>query len=552
MFEDMSMYEAFKWGYHHNPKEAAITYEGRNISFTKLHSLINKYAAILKNELGIKKGDVVLMAIPNIPQEIIFLYAVNKIGAIANLVHPSTPYNQLKGIIEKTEVKIAILFEQSVAKEADKFKEIKDMIYIVQAEDFLGPIKKFFYHTFMNRKVRKKLVKSKDFEGFKFVKDLKTKVPYCETETGLCHECACILHSGSTTGDPKIILMSNDNLNFMASHASEFLGVDLANTKHYGMLSVLPGFHSFGLLWTIHAPLSWGFASIQVPDFTPKNVVKAIKHYPTLAFTGVPNMYIKCLNYKPFRKCKALKYCYTAWCGGDVINPEIEQDFNDVLAKNGSKGGKIFEGYGLTETCAAVVVNTHDHYCPGSIGYPASEVETKVVDEDRNVVPYGEIGELAIRSRGNMIGYYKDEKATKETVDEEGWLYTGDLVTQNEEGYIFFKQRKKRVVKVSGVMVFPSEVEKYIETIPGVKEACAVSVPFAKTGSALKVFVNAKYTDADKMKETIMEGCRNNLIKWAVPVEIEFRKNMPHTMIGKIDFKILQQEEDKKYGVKTL
>ncbi len=545
MFENMTLYEAFKVAYKKVPNETAIYYQGTKISFNKLHALINKVAATLVDVCHIKKGDTVLISQPNIPHAIILYYAVNKIGGICNFVHPFTPYNQLKSIIDKTNVKVAFVFEQRVAKEVEKFKEIVDMIYVTRVEDFLPPFKKFLYHTFLNRKIRKKLKKTYRFKGFKYLVDLKSDRNWAPTEHDFKDDFAVLLHSGSTTGEPKTIMLSNWNFNFLAGHALEYLSVNFEQLKGGGMLSVLPSFHGFGLLWTMHAPIVNGFASILIPKFSPKAVVKAGKDIKMIAMCGVPTMYDRLVKNKEFQNLKQLKYLITAWCGGDAMNVSLEERFNNIIKRNGGNG-RLFEGYGLTESIAAVIVNTFSHYCQGSIGYPGSGVEVKIVDENRKEVKVGELGEIAIKSPSNMIGYYNDKEATESCMDKDGWLYSGDLGYMNKDGFIFYKQRIKRVIKISGVATFPSEVEKLIETVPGVLEVSAISIPDPVLSSAIKVFVVAKFVDEEGMRQQILDTCRKYLIKWAVPKEIEFRKSLPHTMIGKIDFKILQQEEDKK------
>lgn len=544
MFENMSLYQAFTSAYKKVPNETAIYYQGIRISYTKLHSIINKIAAAMEDNLNIKKGDMVIVAQPNIPHAIILFYALNKIGAICNFVHPFTPYNQLKAIMDKTDAKIAFVFEQRVAKEVDKYKELVDRVYVTRVEDFLPPFKKWIYHTFLNRKIRKKLAKSWKFKGFSYVNDLKSNRIYTSTVSDFKDDFAVLLHSGSTTGEPKSICLSNWNFNFLAGHAYEYLCLTQEDVKGTGMLSVLPSFHGFGLLWTMHAPIVNCFASVLIPKFSPKAVVDACKDMKVIAMCGVPTMYEKLVNYKDFQNLKNLKWLKVAWCGGDAMPSSLEERFNTIL-KNNNSSGHLYEGYGLTESIAAVIVNTPQHYCQDSIGFPGSGVEVKIVDENRKTVKTGELGEIAIKSPSNMIGYYKDEAATKACM-EDGWLYTGDLGYMNKDGFVFYKQRMKRVIKISGVATFPSEVEKLIETVPGVKEVSAISIPDPTLQSAIKVFVVAKYVDEVGMRDLILDTCRKYLIKWAVPKEIEFRNELPHTMIGKVDFKVLQQEEDAK------
>lgn len=541
----MSIYEALKEGVKAGKSATALYYQGKKISFNKLSSLVDKYSAILKYELNVKPNDVVLIALPNMPLTIILYYAVNKIGAVSNLVHPFTPFNQMREIMQKTNVKLSFLFEQRIAKEFDKYKEIaNENIYVCRVEDHLPLIKKFIYHTFLNFRIRKKLKKQWKFEGFKYAYKLKSKHKNTETYKRDVNALSVLLHSGSTTGDPKTICLSDWNFNFLASHACEYLDLKPEQLIGYGMLSVLPSFHGFGLEWTMHAPLSNGLASILIPKFSVKATIDALKHNKVVSMCGVPTMYTKLLNDESFQKCKRLKYTKVCFCGGDAMPITLQNKFNQILADNGSDG-KLYEGYGLTESIAAFIVNTPKHYRQGSIGYPGSGVEMGIFDENRNKLGPNETGEIAVKSPSNMIGYYNDKKATDDCT-KDGWLFTGDLGYMDEDNYVYFKQRIKRVVKVSGVAVFPTEIEHLIESIPGVEGACAVSIPDKKLISSIKVFVVSNAVDKEGMKQIIFDTCRKYLIRWAVPKEIEFRNELPMTLLGKIDFKVLQKEEDEK------
>ncbi|MFA7032748.1 MAG: fatty acid--CoA ligase family protein, partial [Bacilli bacterium] len=216
--------------------------------------------------------------------------------------------------------------------------------------------------------------------------------------------------------------------------------------------------------------------------------------------------------------------------------------FDDAMKKQGSTC-QVFEGYGLTESVAAISINTFEHNRLGSIGYPLRGVSFRIVDENGQELPLGEIGEVTIKSPATMVTYLNDEAATKNAV-RDGWLYTGDLGYMDKDGYIFFKLRKKRVIKVSGVGVFPTEIEALINHIPGVKNCCAVQIPDPRLQAAVKVFVVADYFDEQEMINQILDTCRKYLIRWAVPKEVEFIDKLPMTMFNKVNFVKLQKEED--------
>ena len=547
---NITMYEAVRRASLEASKCTAVYYQGTKISFKKFIKLIDRMADILYNRLGIREGDTILLAEPNIPHVLILFYALNKIGAVVNLVHPFIPYNQTKAIFEKTHSKYAFLFEQRVAKEVESYRDFSDNVYVCRVEDFLPLPKRFIYHTFMNRAIRKKLGKFRgSFKGFKYIYKLKPTHKAIKVHENNSNEVAVMLHSGSTTGKPKTICLSNDSFNFIGYHAYEFLASTKEKIKGTMMLSVLPSFHGFGLCMTMHAPLMMEFGSALVPKFSPEAVVDIMNHTKLSSMCGIPGVYEKLLASKKFLNNKNLKYLHVGFCGGDSMNVSLKERWDKAMKEHGSHC-QVFEGYGLSEAIAVNCVNTYDHNKLGSIGYPGSGFSFKIIDEHEKEVKRGDLGEICVKSQATMLHYFEDEEATKATFTKDGYLKTGDIGYMDEDGFIFFKQRKKRVVKVSGVGVFPSEIESLVETVPGVSQVCAIRIPDPKLGSAIKLFVVAKFFDEEGMRHSIIETCQKYLIRWAVPKEVEFREELPLTLLGKIDFKTLQEEENKKRGIK--
>ena len=550
MMTELTMYGALKEAAQRTPHGLAVYYEGKRISFKTLLKRIDETADILYNNLGIRQNDVIVIAQPNIPETIVLYYAVNKIGAVSNLIHPFTPFNQVKAIMDRTHTKYAFLFEQRIAKEVERYRDIADKVFVTRIEDDLPLFKKMFYHTFMNLRIRKKLGKLParfKFDGFNYTYRLKPlNKPVVEAPFDK-NRCSVLLHSGSTTGKPKTICLNDYAFNFIAWHSDSFMALPREELCKHKMLSVLPSFHGFGLCMTMHAPLVNRFSSILIPKFKPEKVVKAMNKTKFTCICGVPTIYEKLLAEPKFVNNKNLKHLHCCFCGGDSMPQTLEDNFNKAMEKAGSKC-RLFQGYGLTEAIAVNCVNTFDAHRSGSLGKAMPEADFKVVDENNREVKRGEIGEIIFKSGALMLGYYKDEEATKNCIID-GYLHTGDLGYMDEEDFIFFKQRKKRVVKVSGVAVFPSEVEQLIESMPEVTHCAAIHIPDKKLLNAIKVFVVAKYFDETAMKDKILETCRKYLIRWSVPTEIEFREELPLTMLGKVDFRALQEEEDKKRGL---
>ena len=550
MMTELTMYQALKEAALKRPRDLALYYEGKRINFKTLLKRIDLTADILYHRLGVRQNDVVVIAQPNIPETIVLFYAINKIGATSNLIHPFTPFNQVKAIMDKTKTKVAFLFEQRIAKEVERYRDEADQIYVTRIEDDLPLFSKFIYHNFMNFRIRKKLGKLParfKFNGFKYTYQLKPtgkEVPVASFDK---NRCSVLLHSGSTTGKPKTICLSDYAFNFIAKYSYHFLAVKPEEMIGQKMLSVLPSFHGFGLCMTMHAPLVNSFSSILVPKFKPEKLVKAMNKTKLTCMCGVPTIYEKLLNEPSFVNSKNLKYLRCCFCGGDSMPADLEKRFNDAMDKAGSIC-RLFQGYGLTEAIAVNCVNTFDAHRSGSLGKAMPEAIFKIVDEKGHEVPRGELGEIIFKNGALMLGYYQDEEATKNCLID-GYLYTGDLGYMDADGFIFFKQRKKRVVKVSGVAVFPSEVEQLIESMPEVSACAAIRIPDEKLQNSIKVFVVAKYFDETDMKDRILETCRKYLIRWSIPTEIEFRESLPLTMLGKVDFRTLQEEEDKKRGL---
>ena len=544
-----TMYQQLKKAALEKPNYAAVYYQGKKISYRKFLKRVDRMANILEYRLDVHKDDVVLVAQPNIPDVLVLIYAINKIGAIVNLVHPFIPFNQVQKIIKQTNTKVAFLFEQRVAKEVEKYREITTPIYVTRIEDDLPLFKKFIYHTFMNFKIRRKLGKWRgSFSGFKYLKDLKPVKGKESSESNDNEKISVLLHSGSTTGDPKTICLADRNFNVVSDVAFEIMCCEKGAFPKGGFLSLLPSFHGFGFCMTMHVPITNGFTVALVPKFDAKAIAKMMKDVNLTVICGVPTVFEHLLKCEEFIHSKYLKNVYVAYCGGDTISISLKQRFDEAM-KNGGSKCQVFEGYGLTEAIAVNCVNTYAHNRAGTIGYPVSFAKFKIIDEEGKELPAGEIGEIAIKSDTCMIGYWNDPEATKATF-KNGWLCTGDLGHMDEDGFIYFHQRKKRVIKVSGVAVFPTEVEHLVETVPGVEAVCAIQIPDARLQHAIKLFVVAKFFDEEGMRNQIMDTCRKYLIKWSVPKEIEFVKELPYTLLNKVDFRKLQDQEDLKRGVK--
>ena len=539
--KDLTLYQAFKQAADKVPDETAIFYFDNKISFSKLDQYINRWGSILQNDFNIKKGDSVLIALPNIPQTLILFYAVNKIGAICNMVHPYTPEEGIQKYYNESNCKLAFLFDARVQKELRNFKKFEGNIVICEPQTYLSTKLKTLYRINTHGALRKELKKNSTFY---FYRDYKDNEQICHEVELTDEETAVLLHSASTTGISKTIMLSAKSFNFTASKVCEIMCMREEEFIGKAMISLLPSFHGFGLCMTMHAPLANCFGVVLIPKYSPKEVAKALKKCKcAISICGVPTVF-KSLLYEPAfvnsRHLRDLKSCFS---GGDSLPHNIKEHFDTLMVRKKSDC-RLFEGYGLTEALSVCAVNTHRHHKIGSVGYPLSGVEFKIVDANNNELEAGSVGEIAIKSSHSMLGYYNNEEATKDTYFD-GFLKTGDMGYIDEDGFVYFTSRKKRVIKVSGVAVFPHEIEEIISHIPGVRGVCAIQIPDEKLTHAVKVFVVSDNRNAER----IIEECRKHLISWAIPKEIEFVSKLPYTKYHKVNFVKLQEEENKKRGI---
>lgn len=538
MLEDLSIYQAFKEASQKVPNETAIYYFKSKISFARLLEKIDEMASILQNQFLIGKGDTILVSLPNIPQTIILLYAINKIGAVVNMVHPNSPCEVMQTYYDDANCKMAFLFDLKVYKELIEYKKFNGHIVICSAESYLSFGTKRFYKI-KNSWTTKMLRNTKKFLFYDDLKKIdKPAIDYPPSKG----EVSVLLHSASTTGEAKTICLSSKSFNFTASRTPEIMCSAPEDFIGKSLVSVLPSFHGFGLCMTMHAPLVNCFGVVLIPKFSALNVVKAMNKFKNvICICGVPNVFKALVNEPGFINNKYLKTLMNCYSGGDSLSPLIQESFDSLMIKKNSKC-RLFEGYGLTEVLSVCSVNTHRHHKRGSIGYPITGVKFRILGENNEILKPKEIGEIAIKSENNMLGYFNKKDNEDDIYDKDGYLKTGDLGYMDEDGFLFFKNRKKRVIKVSGVAVFPHEIETVIANMSGIVSVCVIQIPDEKMINAVKAVVVAK----NKNKERIIAECCKRLISWAVPKEIEFVPSLPFTRYHKIDYRKVQAEEDKK------
>lgn len=524
----------------------AFNYFGKTIKYKELLKQIDMCAMAFRSQ-GVRVGDVVTICMPNTPEGIICFYALNKIGAISNMIHPLSGEQEIKMYLNSTNsvmlVMIDVCYEKikNIIKETNVYKTI-----VVSASDSMPFWLGLGYSFTQGLKVEKPrrsteyiyykdfLLKSYNYHG-NYAVEMKKDDP------------AVILHSGGTTGNPKGIVLSNGNFNSLAAQSRiVFKRVEIGDR----CLTIMPIFHGFGLGVSVHCPLSLGATCILVPQFDSRNFDKLLKKYKPNVLLGVPTLYealIKTNNTD--LDLSILKYVIS---GGDSLSNSLERRINVFLAECGSNE-KINQGYGMTECLASVSLSYDKGSREGSIGIPFPGSYFKIVKPGtQEELPIDTDGEICISGPTVMLGYLDNEKETNEVLqihkDGKVWLHTGDIGLIDKDGIIYYRQRLKRMIVTSGYNVYPSRIEEVIEEHEAVLKCSVVGIPHPYKLEVPKAYIVLKngYSPTLSVKSSIKKHCEKNLAKYSIPYEFEFRKSLPKTLIGKVDINKLKEENEEE------
>ena len=538
---DTSMYEVLKEAVLKYESRPIINYFGKRITYREFLNNVDKAALAFRSQ-GVRRGDIVTICMPNTPEAMISFYALNKIGAICNMIHPLSGEVEIKEDLLSTNsvmlVMIDLCYEKvkNIIKETSVYKTI-----VVSARDSMPFFMGVGYQFSQGFKVKRPL-KS---EAYLYWNDfLKKAVGYNHTFNIKISkdDPAVILHSGGTTGKPKGIILSNGNFNALTEQAKiVFSDVEPGDR----VLGIMPIFHGFGLGVSTIGPFILGCELVMVPQFNAKKFDKLLDKYKPNVIFGVPTLYEALASTKnDYLDLSGLKYAIS---GGDSLSSSLIKRVNHYLKEHNAKI-KISQGYGMTESLAAVALSYGKAYREDSIGIPFPGNYIKIVTpETQEEVPYGEDGEICIAGPTVMLGYLDNEKETNEMlqIHKDGmvWLHTGDIGMMDSDGILYYKQRLKRLIISSGYNIYPSHVEEVIEGHPSVLKCSVIGIPHPYKVEVPKAFIVLK-NDYNPLtvKASIKEYCKKNLASYAIPKEFEFRKSLPKTLIGKVDFKKLREE----------
>jgi len=490
--------------YHIKGDTTAIYYNNYSMTFPKLFKEIDKVAAGFY-KLGIRKGDVVIISLPNIPQSIVAVYAASRIGAIASMVHPKVSANEFAKIVESQQPKAVLLSDINFLKFSYKVKQSRVILCPFLSYSYLG------------------LPLAKKFE------------PY----NGNGDEPMFYMQSGGTSGDPKTVVQTSKSYNAMAYNLLNYL--DDKFSEKTLMLTMLPMFHCFGMGAGVHVPLCANMGIVLMPKFDAQNATKLIAKFGVTCMLAVPRMISKFLKCKDFSGSN-IKTLEEVFVGGDIVSAKLKHSFNLPMVLNNQKA-RLYPGYGLTES--SICLLSKDDAPDTSVGKPLLNVDYLIVDDMLEPVIPGEVGELLLSSDQIMDSYLNDEESTERTIvtiNGKKYLRTGDFFKADCNGFLYCEGRKKRLIKISGMNVFPNEIEKTAKELLFINECVAIEY-FKDNKNFVRLLVEGDINL--EQKDMAIKHITKKLSHWSTPNDIVCVNHFPRTNIGKIDIERLKNEYQK-------
>lgn len=513
-------------------KAPAIYYEGKTISYKELLKLINRFSAFFTKS-GLKENDLITLVAPNTPEAVAAFYAASQCGLKIHILHPLTiPENIIREYHDKNS---KLLITSSLfLNNYSRIIEEKIPILAIGPADSLGFFKEKAF-ALMNKD------KLTVYNGHREIRNYLKNVRHLDPQESYVNydvrEGRVVLSSGGTTGISKSILLSDFAFNAIIVNSPWFMensAPDFFYDKT--MLAVLPMFHGFGLTMGVMCLLSSGGRIALLPKFHTRYVISLLKKGRLTFMIGVPAIYEAMLKNKDFHGeiVRPLRQC---WVGGDFISPSLLKRFNRRLEESGSEG-RLMEGYGLTETVTVLCVNRlHDHK-DGSIGRPLPNVRVRILDEKHQVLPVNAIGEIAVSGETLMNGYIHEADPFI-LIDKEKYICTGDIGRLDEDGFLYFISRKKRIIKKKGLNIYPLEIEKKVSEHNAVLDCAYLGETYKGRDYTVLYLSLHPGSEEKKVNEEIKSDLASSFNSYEVPDEIIIREKLPHTDVGKVDYKSL-------------
>ena len=542
-----AMWEGLEKQAKERPNAVAFDFMGKSTTYRELYKNVEACAKSLRT-VGIRKGDSVTIAMPNCPQGIYMFYAVNMVGAIASMVHPLSSEKELEFYINETKSVLVVTLDQFYHK-IEAIRQNTDLINVVIAriKDELSQPLRTGYMLTEGRKIAKIPDDAPVIMWDDFMK-IGRACSYNYKVSRTFDDPAVVLFSGGTTGVSKGIVLTNGNFNALAAQIVATNPMVRPGDK---MLAAMPIFHGFGLGVCIHSMLFNGGRCILVPRFTPKSYAKLMVKKRCNFVAGVPTLYEALLRLPKMENAdlSALKGVFS---GGDSLSIELKKKLDKFLYDHKSTI-QVREGYGTTETVTACCLTPPHMHKEGSIGLPFPDTYIKIVKPGtEEELPYGEEGEILLAGPTVMKEYLKHPEETAQTMRRHGdgltWVYTGDLGVMDNEGFVYFRGRSKRMIVSSGYNIYPAQLENIFDSCDLVSMSCCIGVPDPYKMQKVKVFIvpASGVEPSDATKEEILKYASKRIAKYAMPKDLEFRAELPKTLVGKVAYRKLEEEEEAK------
>jgi long-chain acyl-CoA synthetase len=525
-----------------SPDRTALEFYGRRLSYRQLDVLTDRFAAALLY-LGVQKGDRVALMLPNVPQAVIGYFGALKAGACVVQTNPLYVGAEIAHQVTDSGAETIVALDQFYPR----IKEVMDQtplkrVILTNVRDYLPWLKRLLYPLKARRQGQwidvKKVPPLYDFPGL-----VKTAPAAPSPKDVSPDDLALLQYTGGTTGVPKGAMLTHRNLVANAIQCRRWLQGFREGEEVF--LGVLPFFHVYGLTACQNLAIYLGATIVLLPRFQVNEVLRAIVTHRVTALPGIPAMYLALNNHPKVAEhdLTSIRYCIS---GAGPLYAEVQERFEKLT------GACLVEGYGLTEASPVThcnpVVGQRRSRC---IGLPVPDTDARLVDADAGrPVAVGEIGELQVKGPQVMRGYWNKEAETA-TVLRDGWLSTGDLACMDADGFFSIQDRKKDMIKSGGENVYPREVDECLCQHPKVKEACVIGIPQELRGEKIKAFVVLKEGEQATPAE-ILDHCRRHLAQFKVPKQVEFRQELPKTLVGKVLRRVLLDEELKRVAARGL
>lgn len=533
-------YEHLKQENKDFPDQTALHYYGTNISFRDFFARVDKCANAFYG-LGVKEGEVVSLLSVSVPETVVAIYALNKLGATANTIDPRMDVDSIKRMVQESKSRILITLDLAFAKVRRIKSDIAQEYIIVQsAFRSLSPIKRLY------KNLTEKIPVSYSSTVITWDDFLKKgqgvaapEAPYKGDAT------VAITYTGGTTGFPKGVMLTNDSLNAVAFN---FRHASIDTSRGDKFLGIIPVFSSYGLVCGLHMPLALGMTMVLVPNFQPRKIGKLVKTFRPQHMVSVPAFYEILMESKEVEKLD-LSFLITLGSGGDTMNDGLEGKLSEFM-KSHNMHRPLAQGYGMSELSAAVSFCAEDVYKQGSVGIPSITTTIGIFEPDTfDELDIGQEGEICVTGPSMMKGYFKNVKETEYVMrkhpDGKYWIHSGDIGYIDEDGFLFVNGRIKRMItRFDGHKIFPVNIESLVSEHPNVRNCCAVGITDRTHGQGHVplVLVNLSDCDKDAVCKEIFEICDKQLEERGKPVGIVSVDDIPLTGMGKNDYRSLEKE----------